>query len=317
MFKRPWIFVQNPFMNVTATNYSLAVIISTYTDSALYAAKADATILSLYNTYHPLHLALTSAYNDWLTQEGTQKGSTLNLTQLLAQSTEKINDWDLAVQMLYRKDTPQYRTIFPNGHAPYNTGTQTHRIAAVKALSNHLTSIAALATTKTAVDAYYTDLDAANTAQKGHKTSTNTASTAVEAARIAACKGLYATLGGLMQKYNAQPEKVADFMDLENIRTGIQTDFTGHTMGGQTSKIAKRTLEDNQSIRLINSGNVKIQFYLATNPKDAVGSKSVIVNPFEDRTIIASDLGDVVTQHFLMINNMEENAIAAWELIIL
>jgi hypothetical protein len=317
MYKRPWTYVQNPFMSVTTGNYSLSVIVSTYTDSALNAAKADATILSLYNTYHPLHQALTTAYNDWLTQGGTQKGSTLNLTQLLAQSTSKINDWDLAVQLLYRKDTPQYKTIFPNGHAPYNSGAQTNRIAAVKALSNHLVGITALASTKAAVDAYFTALETANTAQKGNKTTTNTASTAVEIARINTCHGLYAVLGGLMMKYSTQPDKVGDFMDLENIRNKDQTDFTGHTMAGQTSKIAKRTLVDNQPIRLINLGNVKIQFYLSTHPSDMISSKFIIVNPMEDKTVIADDLGDVASQHYLMINNMEPNGIAHWQLIVM
>jgi hypothetical protein len=33
-------------------------------------------------------------------------------------------------------------------------------------------------------------------------------------------------------------------------------------------------------------------------------------------TIIASNLGDVVSQHFLMVQNMEENGIAQWEVIV-
>ena len=317
MYKRPWIFIQNPFYNVTRDNYRLAVTISTYTDAALNAAKADAAILALYTPYHTLHLAYVAAYDSWIAQANSQQGNTLSLTQLLDQSTAKINDWDLAIQNVYRRDTPQYKSILPNGHGPFQKGTQTSRIAAIKALSINLNGISALATTKAAVDAYYTLLDTANTAQKGSKTTTNSFSSNVEAARIAACDGLYLVLGGLMQKYNTNTAKIADYMDLENIRSGEQTIFTGHTMSNQTSKIAKRTLADNQSIRLINTGSVKVQFYLATNPADALGSKSIIVNPFEDKTVIADDLGDVDTQHFLMVNNMEANGTAQWELDIL
>lgn len=317
MYKRPWIFIQNPFYNVTRDNYRLAVTISTYTDAALNAAKADATILSLYTPYHALHLAYVAAYESWIAQANSQQGNTLSLTQLLDQSTAKINDWDLAIQNVYRRGTPQYKAILPNGHNPFQRGTQTSRIAAFKALSINLSGIAALTTTKTAVDAFYTLLDTANTTQKGSKTTTNSFSSNVEAARIAACDGLYSVLGGLMQKYNTNTAKIADFMDLENIRSGEQTDFTGHTLPDQTNKIAKRTLADNQSIRLINQGNLKIQFYLATNPTDIIGTKSVIVNPFEDKTVLASDMGDVYTQHFLMVNNMESNGIAQWELIVM
>ena len=313
MYKRPWIFIQNPFMTVTSGNYSLSVIISTYTDSALNAAKADATILSLYNAYHPLHLALTSAYNDWLTQEGIQKGSTLNLTQLLAQSTDKINDWDLAVQIQFRKDTPQYKTIFPNGHAPFNTGAQTNRIAAVKALSNHLIGIAALATTKIAVDAYYTALDTANTAQKGNKTTTNTASTAVEAARIAACIGLYAVLGGLMQKYSATPEKVGDFMDLENIRSGQQSEFIGRVSGGGSHLICKRTLPDTTSILLKNTGDTPLRFYLSTQKNEAISTPFVEVPPLSDKEVQINQLGDPTTQHYLQVFNADTLTEGRWE----
>jgi hypothetical protein len=316
MYKRPWMYIQNPFLTATNYNYRLAVTISTYTDAALNAAKADAAILALYTPYHALHQSLVVAYDTWLAQAGSQQGSTLNLTQLLDQATAKINDWDLAIQNVYRRGTPQYKALLPSGHTPFQRGSQTSRMATFKALSINLTGIAALATTKTAVDAYYTLLDTANTTQKGSKTTTNSYSANVEAARLAACDGLYSVLGGLMQRYNTHLPKIGDFIDLENIRTGEQTDFTGHTMGGQTTKIAKRTLEDVQSIRLINLGNVKIQFYLATNPTDTVDSKFIIVNPYEDITVIASDLGDVVSQHYLMIYNMEVNGIAQWELIL-
>ena len=40
MYKRPWIFIQNPFMTVTSGNYSLSVIISTYNDSALNGCQS-------------------------------------------------------------------------------------------------------------------------------------------------------------------------------------------------------------------------------------------------------------------------------------
>jgi hypothetical protein len=316
MYKRPWIYIQNPFQTATSENYRLAVTISTYTDAALNAAKADAAILALYTPYHVLHLAYVAAYDSWLAQAGSQQGSTLNLTQLLDRATTHINDWDLAIQNVYRRGTPEYKTLLPNGHAPFNQGAQTSRIAAFKALSINLTSIAALVTTKTAVDTYYTLLDTANTTQKGSKMTTNSFSSNVEAARLAACEGLYVVLGGLMQHYSGNPAKIADYMDLENIRTGEQKDFTGHTLGGQITKIAKRTLADNQSIRLLNPGNVKIQFYLATRPTDTVGAKSVIANPGEDKTVIADDLGDVTTQHYLMVYNIDAIATAQWELIV-
>lgn len=317
MFKRPWIYIQNPFITATQSNYRLAVTISTYTDAALNAAKADTAILSLYTPYHALHQALVSAYETWLAQSGSQQGNTLNLTQLLDQATAKINDWDLAIQNVYRRGTPQYKALLSRGHAPFNQGSQTSRMAAFKALSINLTGVAALATTKTAVDAYYALLDTANTTQKGSKTTTNSYSTNVEAARLSACNGLYVVLGGLMQKFYDNTSKIGDFIDLVNIRSGEQTDFTGHTLGGQVTKIAKRTLDENQAIRLINLGNVKIQYYLATNPKDTIGTKSVKVNPFEDMNIVASDLGDVAAQHYLMVQNMEANGTAHWELDIL
>jgi hypothetical protein len=316
MYKRAWMYIQNPFLTATNHNYRLAVTISTYTDAALNATKADVAILALYTPYHALHLALVSAYDIWLAQGNSQQGTTLNLTQLLDQSTAKINDWDLAIQNVYRRGTPQYKMLLPHGHNPFTHGSQTSRIAAVKALSLNIAGIAPLTTTKTAIDAYFTLLDTANTIQKGSKMTTNNFSTNVEEARLAACTGLYTVLGGLMMKYSANTDKIGDYIDLENIRSGEQTDFTGHTMPSQITKIVKRTLPADQSIRLINLSNIKIQFYLATNAKDTLGSKYIIVHPFEDITIVISELGDVATQHYLMVQNMEANGIAHWELII-
>ena len=311
-----WHFIINTFEVATRGNYKAAVTLSTHLDAALFAAKADAQILVLYNYYHPIHLAYVAAYNAWLAQGGTQKGSTQSLTALLAGLTAKVNAWDFQIQGTYTKGTPSYTALLPQGHTPFFQGGQSQRIAAVHALDTALTGIVALAATKTDVDNYATSLDTANTTQKGSKTSTIGDSTAVETQRINMTNGQMYCYGGLVQKYTTQLNKIEQFYDMEIVRNGSQTDFTGHVAAGEHKNIAKRTLVATQAIKLKNLDSTVLRFYLATQKNDAVGVIYIEVPPMTELSTTAKLMGDVTTQHFINVFNVDITQQGAWELML-
>ncbi len=316
MNAKTWHFIINTFEVATRGNYKAAVTLSTHLDAALNAAKADAAILVLYNYYHPIHLAYVAAYNAWLTQGGTQKGNTQSLTALLDGLTAKINAWDAQIQGTYAKGTPGYTALFPKGHTPFLKGGQTERIAAVHALDAALIGIVPLAATKTDVDNYAIALDGANTTQKGSKTTTIGDSTAVEAERILMTNGQMYCYGGLVQKYTTQLDKIEQFYDMEIVRNGSQTDFTGHVAATEHKNIAKRTLVETQVIKIKNMGNGKLQFYLATQKNDAIGVIYIEVPPMTELSTTAKLMGDVTTQHFINVFNVDASLIGEWELIL-
>src|SRR6185295_19510832 len=122
--RRIWIYLINPFLVLGLRNFKKAVKISTWTDAALAARVGDPFYAARYAVYHPIHLALVAAYNEWKAQRGTQKGSTVLLKVLMEQLVPgKINAWDALVQTVFAKGSPGYVAILPNGHSPFNEGS--------------------------------------------------------------------------------------------------------------------------------------------------------------------------------------------------
>lgn len=305
MNKRPWNYLQNQFETCTDGNYKKGMLINTYLDASLNAAKADAKILVLYNYYHPIYVAYQTAYDAWVAQGATQKGSTASLTQLLEQSTEKVNAWEYAILGKFAKGTPTFITLFPKGKTPFNQGSQESRMAAFNALNINLTGIASLATTKTAVNAYYNSLITANTEQKGSKATTDIVSNTVETERLNMCKGQYYVLGGLMQKYIDDTSTIGNYFDLETIRRSAQTEFTGHLAPLELKVLAKRTFAPTDEIRLVNKSDAILKFFVQLTDGDADPTLFVQVDPQSEQTVNAIRLGDVETMHYLTVVNKD------------
>ena len=301
--KRPWIFLLNPFTAATDQSYRMAVRISTYHDSALHAAVADAYISDLYDIYHPIHEAQMTVYNTWVSQGGLQQGDTLNLRQLLRLlSNSKINFWDASISLVYAPDTPTYKGLFPNGHAPFQQGTQTERMAAVAALIDSIGTDAALATIKTNVVAFNTQLITANTDQKGSISITKTLSDAVDAARITMCIAQYANLGSMMNHWANATDNIEQYFDLEAIRKGQQVFFTNSVKATKIKFIVKHTFADADRLRITNTGDVNLKFYLADSKTAPAPVTAITVDAGEIREVTAPELGNIANAFLLVYN---------------
>ncbi|MBI5217334.1 MAG: hypothetical protein HY958_00190 [Bacteroidia bacterium] len=309
--KRTWIYIINPMLTATDGSYLSAMNLSVFHDSALYAVNTDPFFGPLYTAYHPIHLALKTAFDAWTAQGHTQSGQTLNLTQLLdLLSGSKIDQWDIAIQAVYNKKTPQYKALLPHRRIPFQGGKQLERMEAVKDLGVNLAGISALASVKTAVDAFYTQLDGANTAQKAGKTSTGAHSDALETARVNMCNAQYANLGALINHFSAAPENIAAYFDLKTIRKAGQVHFIGHIKPRQVHAVVKHTFDADDEVKLENTGTTELQFGLmqTKDAKHALDAfthtthKTITLKPGEQQTLLASSLGDL-TYTFLMVYN--------------
>ena len=313
---RLWIFLINPFLSATKGSFRLAMKLSFFTDSGLHAHMSDAAILAMYNIYHPMHTAFAAAYNAWDAQKSTQIANTSALNNLLEGLSAKYDTWEYAIRGVYAKTSTQYENLFAHGKSVFTSGTQLDRIQAVSSLNTNLTGIAALAATKTDVNNTYNALQAALLASSDNKSITNTLSTAVEVQRLIICNGLYSVLGKLMDKFNTNPAAIADYIDVESLRNIQQTDFVGHVAGNSFIDIVHRTLDATQFITLRNTGNTPLRFYLAALKTDAIGAVYFEVPPMTDHDITANQLGDVTTQHFINVLNVDALMEGHFEMII-
>lgn len=300
---RPWIFIQNPFLNATESSYLNAMGISTYHDSALAKVVSDAFFAALYASFHPLHLAYKTAYDSWVAQGGEQQSDTLTVEQLLRLLFAKIGQWDIKIQNQYPINTAGYKRLLPNRRKPFQRGGQIERIAAVKALSQNIGDDTSLAAVKTDVDNFEAQINEALKTQKGSISATKNMSTELEAARVAMCTGMYANLGALIQKYAATSDRIEHFFDLQAIRNMQQISFTGSLKAGEVYSIVKHTFGADDELWLSNSGNAMLKFYLS-NTRNGSPDGTFVTLPKGEIVVKASELGKL-TDTYLTVQNAD------------
>jgi hypothetical protein len=302
--QKPWMFTQNPFLNVTGESYRLAVRISTYHLGAISKNAGNPFFDGLIKPFAPLQTTLAAAYSNWRSQSGSQQGETLQVTQLLKLlSGTKIKKWDIAIQGVYDNSSPDYKKLLPNNRAPFQAGTQQDRITAVSSLVETIGSDAALAAVKTDANSFLADIQTAITSQKGTIAGTKTNSDAVEAARVAMCIGMYANLGALMQQNAAMPENIEPYFDLSAIRSGAQVVFTGETKPLETENIFKHTFLPGDKLLLKNEGVTELQFFLAAQKDDAPGSGVVILAAGQQTIADVSNMAKPGNTYFNVLNS--------------
>jgi len=302
--KKQWFFLVNPFLRAIFS-YLLGVRVSQLHDAALNAASADPDIAALYQKYHPIHKAYVAAHDDWWAQGGTQKSETLNLKQLLKLCQgSKSKFWESSVSIVYAPGTVEYTAVLPNKRKPFRARKQSAQISAVEAFSIALAAYPLLAAVKTDVDAFITLINAANTTQKGSKTTTKSKSTAMETAFVNMCEAQYSNLGALIAKYYKTPLVIKQYFDMPVLHRADQVLFHGHAPINKNYFIVKHTLGAADQVKLTNLGNTDLKFYLSDKKTGAPGAIAVTVIKGTNITVTAADLGGTALT-YLMVHNVD------------
>jgi len=280
MKKNDWHFTENQFLSRTRDNYKKALALTIYTHAVLKNKEATdgsdldwAMLLGLLNQPYD---NLMVKYTEWSSQRGFKKSQTQALNDLLANLPLMAEDWEIEILSKYKKRTPDYVAILPNGRIVFNKGGKDLRINAVKTLSKNLNVYSNLSTVKTSVDDYYTLLTAARKQQLGSKSNVSGMSINVEQARIAAMKILYSITGFLMFKYYDNPTKVSLFFDLQLLRDIRQTVFTTALAISETKALLTRTFVFDDELRIKVSGPGPVSLYLASHPGNTDSSPIIV-----------------------------------------
>ena len=275
-----WKYSSNQFINSTDRNYKKGLILSNYHNATLEKAKinhpTDTDIDKMYTRYHPLALLLANEYAKWKQLGGVKEASTLNIEQILATLQSKMDVWQPAIEGKFVKTSPEFKAILPNGRSGLTKGNKEEKIVAVKAFSKSLENIAALATTKTAVDAFLAQIETARTAQLGSKSAVGEGSNVVANA-VAACMVMqYKNLGLMMDKYADNPTLIENYFDLQTLQESTQTSFTGTLDPSENEAILVHTFTAGDQLSLKIIGDAPAKFYLS-NTANGVNSELVQV----------------------------------------
>jgi len=301
--KKLWNYAVNTFEVSTQGSYIKANIIADFHYSALVNMQKDPDILQMLKAYTPSYNNFKTNFTDWETQIGMQEGKTVDLNKLLDElASTLICNWDVNIQVKYNNKTGEYKSLLPHKRKPFQAGKQTERIAAVKALSTALAGFADFKTLKLEVDDFYKKITQAYDVQKVNKSSTTVNSKKVEDARLALCTAMYDNMGLLMHKYAATPEKICTFFDLEALRHGKQTKYTGHIKPLTCHTIAKHTFAPDAQVELINPGTTDLHFYLSQTKDAMPKADGIILKPTEQGIYTAAQLGNTDYAHIMVYN---------------
>jgi hypothetical protein len=268
--KRKWHYLVNQFLVATRYSYKKSVKLSREHDNRLKKQMDDhpddPDYATAYNRYHPLHLALEAAYNEWKSKGGMQKGDTLTLKQLLKLLPARITNIDARIQAIHEKGSSRWTQLFPKSHIPFYSGGQDERIGAVESLSSAIGSESAMATIKTEVNAIHTDLISAKNVQDGAKTATDSTSNIVEKARCAAMVGQYQNLGFFINKFPEDQDSIVLLFDVATLTNPEQTIWKGHLDPLENHPTLIHTFAEGDMMRLKAIGDGDIKAYLASTP---------------------------------------------------
>jgi hypothetical protein len=302
----PWSFTINMFAIATRDSYAKAYRLSNYHDAAL--AKLIATNHALqvsYDRYHPLHEAFTDKYNKLSSASGMQKGQSLNVKQQLKLALEKLELWDITIQLIHRKKSPRYKELFPGGHKPFRRGGLDSRINAFDVLSRSIGNEIALATLKAEIDASYQLLDNARDTQESAKGTRKQRSGNLKTTCRDIMNMQYRNACWISDNFfDTRATLCNALFDLQTLRDKRQRHFTATLKPHSTKPVLVRTFTPTDLLQLKLDSQGTVSFYLATT-RGGINSNPLTLHNKEDKEIILTDFGvsDYSKHRFLTVVN--------------
>lgn len=301
--EKPWIYLSNPFFVATQNSMSVSLEVSYFLDNALLNDSSNPIIAAMYAIFHPVHLALIDAAEDYDVKFNIQEGCTLGLNNnFKILSKIKIKLWDNEIQIVHHNNTPEYKTLLPNRRKPFQSGKQLDRIHAVNSLNTNLTGDVPLANTKTDVDSFYNTVNGSYNSQKAAINNTKKFSNKFEEARIDMCIMQYKILGKFINEYAATPEVIAQYFALYIIRAKAQVHFTGTIKPLVAEFIVKRKLKADAPIEIRNTGTTELKFYYSQTKTGLPPVDAFTIAAGAQIKITASELGDISFGNIIVYN---------------
>ncbi|MEI8202350.1 MAG: hypothetical protein WCH34_05025 [Bacteroidota bacterium] len=310
MAKLLWIFLRNIFGTITKRNNRKMDSISADHDRKLAARASNPIIAVIYATFHPLRLSFHASYSAYIAALGEVQGITLAIKNLWKEASSTLyDDWETAVKLYYKKGSDKHKSLFPNGHEPFRTGTYEQRITAIEALSLNMEGDPDLADAKDLVDDFLSRYSDKRAAHDDKDLLIKNLLSEVKTKKEALSLALYSDLGYLMYKYPGQPDVIGSYFNISEIVSSTSKDDGGEsnelTLTIQKSKIIEGGFAflPTTKIRVYNSGTTDLAlFTAAAKANPTVPEEPFTLHPEEDTELEMSILGLQSNRFFFIAN---------------
>ncbi len=287
----------------------------------LDAYSANPEIMTIYNETKPIFDTFNAAYSNVGSSKNLKMGDTKLQHQLLRKlSKEHLPKWEATVKLEFPEDSPEYKSIFPNGRKPYTRVPIDKRLVNLSSLINTLTTFPQFTTLNDEVKKTWEKIIKARDAKLSKEGSYKYSSTSLKDAAKAMAVQHYKNLGKIMTIYAAYPEMVDIFFPYKYFRTYTkQYDFDNdiyklNVAAGKTAE-AGFVFSVNQSILVSNnsiSADIKLWF---SQTKNGTATNTISVPAGDEIEINVSDYAGI-DDRFLMVENTSNSEAAEVELTI-
>ncbi len=275
--KELWIFSNNFIANAVRDNYLLALVIAKYHLDALIANMADADILARKVIFEVLYDTLVKADITKTKTKDSGTGFTASLKVLFKQIVDiHLPLWQNKIAQVYPVKTSKYKSFFPNGNKPFESGRIESKIKAVEVLAAATLADPALAAVSALISAFLVDLNATRndqlTAQSTFKGLISTQQKAIDEM----CDAHFIDHGLAITKYSKNPKKIASFTDVQNLQYHQHDTTYMGTVNGEKTKTAfvhKSTAATTFSV----SSNVDVQVWVINKADNVIKPTGVKV----------------------------------------
>jgi hypothetical protein len=307
-----WNYSRNQFDNATINSYKLADLITKQHDIALQQDNTDPVILTMYNNFHPFRINFSKEYVSWMTMKAIRKSSTRQVENMMSELTSnKIEEWDIKIQGVYRQDSVAYIAILPDRRKPFQKGGYELRISKLKSLAESIEKDALLKDVYDDIILFITEIENARNSQMGLEESLRKQSLKVDTARIVCVELMYANLGGLIQKFYKSPKEIERYFNLEVIRsksrkTNVETDEFAMKISPVTTKEAGIMFAENTKFLMFNNSSVDLFVYTGLENDSPNPAQMICIGPDEERELSLSEMG-MPGSRFLFIVNKDKS----------
>ncbi|MEI7811830.1 MAG: hypothetical protein WCJ01_05320 [Ignavibacteria bacterium] len=299
-------YQHNSFEVATEDSRRLAYLIGEDHLSRLIASHDEPLIIQLRASFAPVYRAFRNSYVKNLISRGEAHGASMRVKDLFTKlREEKIKGWDIAVQNIFRKGTPEYGRLFPTGLSPFYSGIREMKLAMLEAFYKTLLVYPVFAALANEVLLFIDDINLRFNDLKTAQGMEELASLALDKERINLTDELYGNLGLLMNKCKKDRAVLGSYFNFDLLKRKEKDEFEefpGSVDAGVTKNIIERTFTDKSEILLNNTGTTVLNFSLAV---DATSSQNpgLTLEQGTSKTILVTDLGNL-NHHFLNVTNL-------------
>lgn len=276
-----WSYVFNPFASLSSRNTKQFYFFARDHRDKLANQAADPDIAPLYTRIQPLFDAFEASYVKVDTNTGAYRTRTAMLENLRIELATKARKWDIGVQNIYDETSPEYQGIFTDRRSPFNSGAYDDRIRAVETLIQRMAGYPLLATISADVQAFYTQINTARTAQQGFENNDQLFRRLLIADSQKLAVEMHYVFGALIMKHYQQPDLIETYYELKYLRTGTQN--TNIVMksyavsgNGRVTLFAGQLAADS-FLKIKNTGAVDLYIFTSSDPNAVVPAGATVL----------------------------------------